>query len=135
LIVVGCLPFVVVDENDESDRLAPKYAAKREVVLWDSSRVDLLNDEYAIEVDWAKKWAEAVGQSLYYAAVTGKKPGIILLVKDRRKEAAYIYRCQTVCVKHGIKLWVEVVPKREPKRLGEDEEDLKHGVTEDTEKV
>ena len=29
--------------------------------------VDCLNREHAIEVEWAENWAEAVGQSLYYA--------------------------------------------------------------------
>jgi hypothetical protein len=42
-------------------------------------RVDCLAAEYAIEVDWANHWAEALGQSLYYAGATNRKPGIILL--------------------------------------------------------
>ena len=41
--------------------------------------VDCLSSEYAIEVEWNKNWAEAVGQSLYYASATGRKPAIILL--------------------------------------------------------
>jgi hypothetical protein len=41
--------------------------------------VDCLSPEYAIEVEWAQHWAEAVGQSLYYASATNRKPGIILL--------------------------------------------------------
>ena len=100
------------DELSECRRLAPKYGAELEVRLWDGTRVDLLNDEYAIEVDWAGssgKWAEAIGQSLYYAELTNRKPGIILLVKDIERERRYIYRCQTVCSKHGIRLWIEIV--------------------------
>jgi len=96
-------------EVEECQRLAPKYNGSLEVVQWDLSRVDILNDEYAIEADWSYKWSEAVGQSLYYAILTGKKPAIILLVKDRKKEARYIYRCQTVCAKHNIKLFLEDV--------------------------
>ena len=89
---------------EECRRLAPEYNAKLEVRLWDGTRVDLLNDEYAIEADWPQKWAEAIGQSLYYAELTGKKPGIILLVKDFKAERRYIYRCQTVCAKFGSDL-------------------------------
>jgi len=96
-------------EVEECQRLAPKYNSELEVVQWDKSRVDLLNEEYAIEADWAPKWAEAVGQSLYYSILTNKKPAIILLVKDMNKEAKYIYRCQSVCVKHNIKLYIEEV--------------------------
>jgi hypothetical protein len=33
-------------------------------------RIDCLSSEYAIEVDYADKWAEAIGPSLYYAGST-----------------------------------------------------------------
>jgi len=69
----------------------------------------LLNDEYAIEVEWPRKWAEAIGQSLYYAAVTNRKPAIILLIKDKRSESRYIYRLQTVAAKHNIKIYLEEI--------------------------
>ncbi len=58
-----------------------------EYVLDDGARVDCITDEYAIEFDFASKWAEAVGQSLYYALKTEKKPGIVLILEketDRR---------------------------------------------------
>ena len=101
--------LLLAGEVEECKRLAPKYGAETEVVQWDSSRVDLLNDEYAVEVDWAPKWAEAVGQSLYYSILTEKKPAIILLIKDKKAEMKHIYRCQTVCAKHNIKLILEEV--------------------------
>ena len=40
---------------------------RKEVVLWDMTRVDCLAKDFAIEFDFAKKWAEAIGQSLYYS--------------------------------------------------------------------
>ena len=49
----------------------------------DGTRCDILIDTHAIEVDFADKWAEAVGQSLNYAIQTGKKAGIVLVLKDR----------------------------------------------------
>ncbi|MDH3976454.1 MAG: hypothetical protein OEV42_19490 [Deltaproteobacteria bacterium] len=55
-----------------------------EYVLDDGSRVDCLTDEYAVEVDFADKWHEAVGQSLYYALKTGKKPGILLITEKKK---------------------------------------------------
>ena len=95
-------------ERDWQLMLAPKYNAEVEVRLWDRTRVDLVNGEYAIEIDFAHKWAEAIGQALWYAELTSKKPGIILIVKTTLEdEARYVYRCQAVCAKHGIKLWVE----------------------------
>lgn len=53
-----------------------------EVVLSDRTRVDCVTDEYVIEVDFARKWYEGVGQSLHYATVTGKKPGVALIMDD-----------------------------------------------------
>ena len=94
-------------EVEEVAKLATKYGGVAEYRLWDSTRVDLLTDTHAIEADWSYHWAEAIGQSLYYAQVTGRKPGIILLVKDVKEEARFIYRCQTVCTRVGIDLFIE----------------------------
>ena len=53
---------------------------RKEAVLWDMTRVDCLAKDYAIEFDFAKKWAESIGQSLYYAKMTGKKPAVVLIL-------------------------------------------------------
>lgn len=74
-----------------------------EVVLKDRTRVDCLTDEYAIEVDFAKKWAEGIGQSLYYAQMTGKKPAVALIV-DIKKEKRYLTRLEKVAQKSNIKI-------------------------------
>ncbi len=37
---------------------------------------------------WAYKWAEAIGQSLYYAKMTGKKPAIALIMASPRDKNA-----------------------------------------------
>ena len=47
--------------------------------LSNGARVDCLSPDYAIEVDWTEKWAEAIGQALYYAAETDRKPAVILI--------------------------------------------------------
>lgn len=94
-------------ENEHSDKLAEKYNALREVVLWDKSRVDLANNEYVIEVDFAHKWTEAIGQALYYSIADGRKPAVLLLWSPG--DERYIYRCQAVCAKYGIKLYLERV--------------------------
>ena len=63
----------------------------------------------AWEIDWAPKWAEAIGQSLYYAQLTERKPGIISLTTDRKADARHIYRVQTVAARHGIRIKIEDV--------------------------
>ena len=55
---------------------------ERENRLPDGGRVDCLSATLAIEVEWARDWYHAVGQSLYYASATGRKPGIVLLCES-----------------------------------------------------
>ena len=44
-----------------------------EVVLPDRTRCDCLTKTHAIEFDFGPKWAEAIGQALYYGMQTGKR--------------------------------------------------------------
>ncbi len=99
------------NEREQVERLAEKYNAKTEVVMWDRTRVDLLNKTHAIEVDWSHKYSEGIGQAIYYAAITGKQPGLILLVKDLSKEQRFIYRAQIACNASGVDMYIEILPK------------------------
>ncbi len=76
--------------------LAHEYGADSEVRLWDGTRADLVGESWVAEVDFEEKWAEAIGQALYYGLVCGKKPRIILLVKKSTRPSQHVYRCQTV---------------------------------------
>lgn len=76
-----------------------------EIVLEDYTRVDILTDTFAIEVDFAKKWSESIGQSLYYSEMTNKKAGILLIINGE-KEKRYLDRLMRVAIKHDITVWV-----------------------------
>ena len=79
--------------------------ARIEATTVDGARCDILTPDMAIEVDYAPKWAEAIGQSLYYGIAFDRNPGIYLLMKgnsDRR----YWSRCLAVCSNYGITLRV-----------------------------
>lgn len=67
----------------------------KEYVLPDKTRIDCLTDEYAIEFDYAKKWAESIGQSLYYAKKTGKKPAVAIIT-SKKDDYKYIQRIREV---------------------------------------
>lgn len=58
-----------------------------------------------IEIEFAKKWAEGIGQSLYYAQMTHKTPAIGLIIADG-KEEVYLKRLTHVADKHGIKIFI-----------------------------
>lgn len=78
---------------------------KQEVILWDKTRIDCLTQTHAIEFDFASKWAESIGQSLYYGHATDKKPGIVLIMEDYEKDKKYLDRLNTVAKRYGITVW------------------------------
>ena len=53
----------------------------KQVTLRDRTRADCFKDGYAVEVDFADKWAEAIGQSTHYALVSNLKPMIALIIE------------------------------------------------------
>ena len=52
----------------------------------DGTRTDCLNAQYAVEVDYTYKWAEGVGQALYYAELHQRTPGIIFVCHPETTE-------------------------------------------------
>jgi hypothetical protein len=77
--------------------------------LEDRTRVDCLTDEYAVEVDFAAKWAEAVGQALYYGLVTGRKPAVLLII-EKPADTRHLPRIKAVSEKTGLTVWT-ISPK------------------------
>ncbi len=57
--------------------------------LPDRTRVDCLLEEYAVEYDFGRKWAEAIGQSLHYGRMTERKPGIVLIMESPKDVRYY----------------------------------------------
>lgn len=92
------------DEKYYQTKMCNEFGGDMEYVLFDKTRVDCLTKEYAIEVDFAKKWAEGIGQSLYYAEVTGKKPAIGVISGEGDEK--YLDRIRRVGDKFGIKIIV-----------------------------
>lgn len=92
------------DEKYYQTKMCNEFGGDMEYVLFDKTRVDCLTKEYAIEVDFAKKWAEGIGQSLYYAEVTGKKPAIGVIAGEGDEK--YLDRIRRVGDKFGIKIIV-----------------------------
>ena len=93
-------------ETEVAAELAEALGGVAEYRLWDGARVDILTDEYAIEVDWSKKWAEGVGQAAYYGAMTGRRPVVLLLVRDWKKEQTYAHRAATAAARCDAVLWL-----------------------------
>ena len=90
LLVYLCAPCFAGRLHPEKwyqDKWCEEHRGQTEVVLPDRTRCDCLTDTHAIEFDFGNKWAEAIGQALYYSLQTGKRPGIVLIIesiKDRK---------------------------------------------------
>ena len=80
-----------------------KDFGRKEAILWDMTRVDCLAKDYAIEFDFAKKWAESIGQSLYYSKMTGKAPAVALILTSPL-DYRYVKRVERL--DKGIKIFL-----------------------------
>ncbi len=91
-------------EKEYQELWCLKAGGTLEEVLPDKTRVDCITEKYAVEIDFAEKWAEAVGQALYYGLITEKLPAVLLIVEspaDRR----YLDRIIVVAANVGISVW------------------------------
>ena len=71
----------------------------------DKARADCVTATHAVEVDFAPKWAESIGQSLYYAKVLNKKPGILIIMENGEKDLKYLKHVKSVADSYGITVW------------------------------
>lgn len=80
-------------EKEIANYIQHLIGGEREVSVT-SGRIDLVCGERAFEIEWANKWKEAIGQSLWYALQTNKKAGIILILRNR-KDYKYLIQLNT----------------------------------------
>lgn len=102
--ISGCFGNKVLHEIDYQSHWCNKHKGVLEYRLSDGTRVDCLTSEYAVEVEYARKWAEAIGQSLFYTKMTGKKPGIVLIMNEKGDER-FAKRLRAVASREKIKVW------------------------------
>jgi len=95
-------------ERDYQQLIHQQLGGEMEVMVG-GGRIDILNDEYAIEVEFANKWKNSIGQALWYSLQTGKQPGIVLIKKNVIQENRYVIQLQSTLDQSGlghVKLWV-----------------------------
>lgn len=81
-----------------------------EVKLSDGTRADCVTTNYVVEVDFAQKWAEGIGQALHYARLTGKQPAILLII-EKESDWRFFKRALPTAQKHNIRMWY-ITPRR-----------------------
>ena len=70
-------------------------------------RIDCVTRKYAIEFDFAGKW-EALEQSLHYARLTGKRPGIVFICKSPKARGKILRTIKNIqFYRLPVKVWRE----------------------------
>jgi hypothetical protein len=112
ILIAGCSSPEKINEKWYQQRWCEQKDGQVEVRLKDKTRCDCLTDDFAIEVDFAHKWAEAVGQSLHYAKMTDLQAGILLIVEDS-KDKKHLARLNNVINFHELPITVWTTNKSE----------------------
>ena len=85
-VVIVFTPGVALSKHIHKEKwYQDQWCAGRgstEVVRMDHTRCDCLTPTNAVEVDFAKKFYEAIGQSLYYSMQTGHRAGVLLILES-----------------------------------------------------
>lgn len=92
-------------EKDYAVKWCDAHNGKSEVVLADGARADCVTATYAVEVQPAESWAEAIGQTLLYAIELKKKPAVVLIA-DKDRDYRFIGRLNRVARKYNIKVFI-----------------------------
>lgn len=71
----------------------------------------------AIEVDWARKWAEGIGQSAGYANALGLQPVVLLLRRDSSDDL-HINRALGAAGVYRVPVWVYDIKAKKFTRRG-----------------
>ena len=109
LLAFVALPlFGKQSERYYQEKFAREIGGQVEVVMKDGTRCDILTATHAIEVDFARKWAEAIGQSLNYSMLTGKRPAVALIVLSP-SDNKYIERVRKISAKYGLGLTIYTI--------------------------
>jgi len=59
-----------------------EHRGATEVRMADGSSADCITSTHVVQFQFAPKWAEAIGTALYYSSQTGKKAGIVIIIKE-----------------------------------------------------
>ena len=102
------LPAILAPTPSDRETIWSKWIAetndyRSEVASFDGSRVDVLSPDFAVEVEWALKWKEAIGQAILYSIHFDRPGAVILLSKTgSAKEQECGLQCKLVCERLGI---------------------------------
>ena len=118
IFLVGLVSLICVS-NANAARLHPEawyqdqFCARpgweKEHILPDRARIDCLTPTHAFEVDFADKWAEGIGQALYYASQTDKVAGLVIIIEDPERDVRYLRRIKETLQHYHLRVDVYLI--------------------------
>lgn len=100
----SCQAKRLYSENTYQKLWCDKHNGVMEYRLNDKTRVDCLTDTLAVEFDFANKWAECIGQALYYGRQTNRQPACVLIMERGEKDMKYLKRLRRAAYKKGVNM-------------------------------
>lgn len=79
-------------EKEYQTKWCSAHKGIAEYKLPDRARIDCLTKDLAVEFDFASKWAECIGQAIYYGKKTKRTPACVLIMENPIKDEVYLYR-------------------------------------------
>ena len=109
VLIFVSIPSILCGETEKhyQSLFAVAVKGKTEVIMGDKTRCDVVTDTHAIEVEFAQKWTEGLGQALWYSFQTNKKAGIVLII-EKKKDERFLIKLRSL-IKHrkikDVKVW------------------------------
>lgn len=89
-------------ESEYQQYWCNKRGGVMEYKLNDKTRVDCLLPDLAVEFDFANKWAECIGQALYYSKMTNRQAACVLIMENPEKDTKYLNRLRRAVYRKGL---------------------------------
>lgn len=107
-LILISLPAVAAKRLHSEAEYQKAWCDKRggitEYKLSDKTRVDCLLPNMAVEFDFANKWAECIGQALYYGRMTNRQAACVLIMENGEKDLKYLKRLRKAAYKKGVNM-------------------------------
>ena len=71
-----------------------------------TGRIDILTNEYAIEVDHVRNYLAGIKQALQYAAAAKRKPGLALFMDGGEDTAQALDAARKLCAESEVRFWL-----------------------------
>jgi len=85
-----------------------EQAGETEKRMSDGTRCDCLTSTMAIEVDFAIKFYEGIGQALHYSMLTGR-PGGLLLIVEKSNDMKFVKRAKKLISFYALPITLYII--------------------------